>query len=81
MAIEKHYHLRKYLNRIRPHLKDINNPKKSDLLKFQLTIATNFISSEGNDEEHLMHSKSDIMANDNFLSCLLKNNNLDWKNQ
>ena len=33
----------------------------------QLTIANNFISSIDNDEEHLMHSKSDnieIMIND-----------------
>ena len=41
--------------------------KKSDAWKIQLTIATNFISSKDNDEEHVMHSKSDnveIMIND-----------------
>ena len=57
-----------YLNKIRPYLKDIiNNLKKSDTWKIQLTIANNFISSIDNDEEHVMHSKSDnieIMIND-----------------
>ena len=56
------------LNKIRPYLKYIrNNLKKSDTLKIQLTIATDFISSEDNDEERVMHSKSDnikIMIND-----------------
>ena len=57
-----------YLNKIRPYLKDIiNNLKKSDTWKIQLTIANNFISSLDNDEECVMHSKSDyidIMIND-----------------
>ena len=57
-----------YLNKIRPYLKDIiNNLKKSDTWKIQLTIANNFISSIDNDEERVMHSKSDnieIMIND-----------------
>ena len=57
-----------YLNKIRQYLKDIiNDIKKSDAWKIQLTIATNFISSKDNDEEHVMHSKSDnveIMIND-----------------
>ena len=49
-----------YLNRISPYLKDIiNNPKKSDLSKIQLTIANNFISSIGNNEERVMHLKRD----------------------
>ena len=56
------------LNKIRPYLKYIrNNLKKSDTWKIQLTIATDFISSEDNDEERVMHSKSDnikIMIND-----------------
>ena len=48
-----------YLNKIRPYLKDIKNKlKKSDTWKIQLTIANNFISSVDN-EEHVMHSKSD----------------------
>ena len=54
-----------YLNRIRPHLKDIiKNLKKFDTWKIQSTIANNFISSI--DEEHIMYSKSDnieIMIN------------------
>ena len=41
-----------YLDKIKPHLKDIiNNIKKSDTWKIQLTIANNFISSIDNDEE------------------------------
>ena len=40
-----------YLNKVRPYLKDIiNNLKKSDMWKIQLTIANNFISSIDNDE-------------------------------
>ena len=57
-----------YFNKIRPYLKDtINNLKKSDTWKIQLTIANSFIPSTVNDEERLMHSKSDdikIMIND-----------------
>ena len=52
--------VKKYLNKIRPYLKDvISNLKKSDTWKIQLTIAINFISSKDNDEEHVIHSKSD----------------------
>ena len=47
-----------YLNKIRPYLKDINNLKKSDIYKVQLTIANNFISSIDDEKEHVMHSKS-----------------------
>ena len=44
--------IEEYLNKIRPYLKDIiNNIKKSDTWKIQLTIANSFISSVGNDEE------------------------------
>ena len=53
-----------YLNKIRSYLKDINNHKKSDTWKIMLTVAINSID---NDEEHVMHSKSDsieIMIND-----------------
>ena len=58
-----------YLNKIRSYLKDIiNNLKKSDTWKIQLTITIDFISSkDDNDEEHVMHSKSDkikIIIND-----------------
>ena len=61
--------VKKYLNKIRPYLKDIiNNLKKPDTWRIQLTITINFISSkDDNNEEHLMHSKSntrDIMIND-----------------
>ena len=58
----------KYLNKIKPYLKYItNNFKKSDTQKIKLRIASNFISSKDNDEERVMHSKSDnieIMIND-----------------
>ena len=73
----------KYLNETRLHLMDIiNNLKKSDTWKIQSTIAINFISSKDNDEERVMHSKSDdtlIMINDD-VNHLLKNVKLDWKN-
>ena len=56
------------VNKIRPYLKGIiNNLKTSDTQKIQLTITNNFISSLYNDEEHVMHSKSDnveIMISD-----------------
>ena len=58
----------KYLNEIRTYLKDIiNDLKKSDTWKIQLTLVKNFFSSIYNDEELVMHSKSDyieIMIND-----------------
>ena len=42
------------------YLKDIiNNLKKSDTWKTQLTIANNFISPIDNDDQRVMHSKSD----------------------
>ena len=57
-----------YLYKIILCLKDINNLKKYDTWKIQLTIAINFISSkDDNNEERLIHSKSDnieIMIND-----------------
>ena len=49
-----------FFNKIRPYLKDIiNNLKKSDTWKIQLTIANNFISSLDNVEGCVWHSKSD----------------------
>ena len=51
--------IEEYLNTIRLYLKDINNLKRSDTWKIQLTIANNFISSTSNDEERVMHSKGD----------------------
>ena len=51
-----------YLTKIRPCLKDIiNNLKKSNTRKIQLTTANNFISSKQNDEECVIHSKSNKM--------------------
>ena len=59
--------IKAYLNKIRLYLKDINNLKKSDTWKIQLTIAINFMSSNDNDEERVMHSSSnnvEMMIND-----------------
>ena len=45
----------------------INDFKKSDTWKIQLTIAINLMSLKNNDEERVMHSNSDnieIMIND-----------------
>ena len=40
------------LEKIRPYLKDIiNNLKKSDTWKIQVTITSNFMSSKDTDEE------------------------------
>ena len=56
------------LNETRPYLKDIiNNFKKADTWKIQLTTANHFFSLIDNDEECVMHSKSgniEIMIND-----------------
>ena len=48
-----------HLNKIRPFLKDINNIKKSDTWKIQLTVAKKFIPSIHSDEECIMYWKSD----------------------
>ena len=43
--------IEEYLNKIRPYLKDIiNNLKKSNTWKIQLTVAINLISSKDTDE-------------------------------
>ena len=56
MVIEiKHYQFK-----IRPYLKDIiNDLKKSNTWKIQLTVVTNLISSKEHDEQCVKHSKSD----------------------
>ena len=51
-----------YPNKIRLYLKDIRNDlKESNMWKVQLMIAINFMSSKDNDEEYVVHSKSDNM--------------------
>ena len=64
----KYYQLKNILKKLEKNLKDIiNNLKKYVQCKIQLTISNNFISSIDNDEEHVMHSKSDnieIMIDD-----------------
>ena len=73
-------------------MKDIiNDLKRSDTWKIQLTIAINFVSSKDNDGEHAMHSTSDdidIMINykadevfENLLNNFLIDLKLDWKHQ
>ena len=53
-------YLKEYLEKIKLYLKDIiNDLEKFDTWKIQLAIAINFISSKDNNEEGLMHSKSD----------------------
>ena len=46
-----------YVNKIRPYLKDINNLKKSDTWKIQLTIAVTFLYCKYTNEERLTHLK------------------------
>ena len=57
-----------YLDKISPYLRDINDLKQSYTWKIQLTMTINFFSSEDdNDEERVMHLKSDnirIMVSD-----------------
>ena len=64
----KYYQLKKYLNKISPYLEDIiNNLKKSNTWRIQLTLTISFTSSKDNNEKYVMHSKSDnkeIMIND-----------------
>ena len=63
---KKHYQLKNILIKL-DHKYIIDNLKKSDTWKIQLTVSINFVSSKDNDEERLMHSKSDkteIMIND-----------------
>ena len=57
------------LDKIKPYLKDIiNDLRKSDERKIQLTIIINFIfSNDDKDEQRVMHSKSgniEIMTSD-----------------
>ena len=64
----KYYQLKNILKKLKKNLKDIiNNLKKYVQCKIQLTKSNNFISSIDNDEEHVIHSKSDnieIMIDD-----------------
>ena len=58
-----------YLNKTKPYLKDVmNDLRKYNTCKMQLTITIVFISSKNdNDKEHVVHSKRDnieIMIND-----------------
>ena len=75
MVIEiKHYQLKNilikldhtYIINVKSNI--INDLKKSDTWKIQLTIAINFISPKDTDEEHIMNSKNDnieLMIYDN----------------
>ena len=83
-----------YLNKVRPvlkflrFLKDIiNNLKKSDTWKIQPTKAINFVSSTDNNEERVMHSKSDNIenmindeANEVIKNLLIHSKKRNWNN-
>ena len=56
----KQLSVEEYINKIRPYLKEINNLKKSYTWKIQLGVANILVSSVDHDEEHVMHSKSEI---------------------
>ena len=50
-----------YLNKIKPYLRDlVNYVKQSDTWKILLTITNNYFFID-NDEECVMHSKSDTL--------------------
>ena len=52
--------IREYIYEIKIYLKNIiNNLKKYDILKMQLPIAINFISSKDTNEERAINSKND----------------------
>ena len=53
LSVEEYLKISQYLKNT------INNLKKPDIWKIQLTIANKIISSIGNDEERAMHLKSD----------------------
>ena len=62
----------------------INNRKKFDTWKIQLTLVINFISFKDIDEEFVMHSKSDnikIMINERFDLIFDKIDSLCYKCQ
>ena len=73
-----------YLNKMRPYLKDIMNKlKKSDTWKIQLAIAANFISSIDNDEEDIVHTKSDnikVLINDEVIKELFDSLKIRYQN-
>ena len=48
-----------YINKIRSYLKDINNLKKFNARKIQLTVTIIFVFSKYNDEERVMDLKRD----------------------
>ena len=64
----KHFQLKNIFKKIRPYLNNIiDNLRKSVPWKTQLTIVNKFISSIDNNEQRVLHSKSDnteIMIND-----------------
>ena len=52
--------LDKYLNKVKPYLRDImTDLQSSDTWKIQLAIAVNFIYSKDTEEERVTHSTSD----------------------
>ena len=52
--------MKKTVTETKPYLKDIIiDLQKSGTWKYLLTVAINFTSSKGSDEEQVLHSKSD----------------------
>ena len=76
MVIEiKPYQLNDTSMKLKPYLKDINNLKKYELWKIQLTIAINFISSKDTDKVRVIRSKRDniqFMIDDNATEVIEK---------
>ena len=54
-----HYQLKNILIKLDIFKRHHKYIKKADTWKIQLTIAINLLSSKDNDEERVMHSKSD----------------------
>ena len=79
--------VKEYLNKVRPYLKDIiNNIKKCNTGKTQLTIKNNFLSPKvDDDEERVMHSKSDNIKTvindeaDRVIERILNHSKIDIK--
>ena len=60
-VIKKILLVKKYLQKVEPYLEDIiNNLRKFDMWKIELTLPINVISTRDNNEERVMNSKSDI---------------------
>ena len=78
--------LKKYLDKNTPCMKDVNNYKKSETRKIQLTTAIYHNFSRETDEKRVMQPKSDNMEKQmklskNYLNHFLKDIRLEWKHK